>query len=282
MQWVEGLGAIAGRYDGLIVDLWGVMHDGLRAWPEAVEATARFRAGGGRVILLSNAPRPADIVAAHMTRIGVDPGCYDRLVTSGDATRAALERRVVPGRRLYHLGPGRDRSTWDGLDWEMVDDPADADAILATGLFDDTTETAEDYRDMLAACAARGVPLLCANPDIVVMRGDQALVCAGALAALYQTLGGRALLWGKPHREVYDHVLGLLDLPAGRVLAIGDSLETDMAGAAGIGADAMIVTSGIHGSSWIGADGRPDRARIAADCAAHGLAPAWGAERLRW
>ena len=281
MQWIEGLGAVAGRYGGLIVDLWGVMHDGVAAYPAAVDALRRYRADGGRVVLLSNAPRPSAVVARHMARIGVAPDCHDHLITSGDATRAALASGDLPGTHLFHLGPARDRATFEGLAWRETDDLAIADVVLATGMFDDA-ETAEDYRAMLERARDRDLPLLCANPDRVVMRGEERLVCPGALADLYDAIGGRSLRWGKPYPGVYAMALAALDLPVDQVLAIGDSIETDIAGAAGAGIHALIVATGIHAAGWTGADGAPDPARIAADCAAAGHGPQFATAALVW
>jgi HAD superfamily hydrolase (TIGR01459 family) len=246
---LTGLSQIADDYDALICDVWGVLHNGRESFAAAAQALIRFRQTRGPVVLLTNAPRRAPEVAAQLERLKVPAGAYDSIMSSGEATRAELERRAG-GREplaLYHLGPERDRGVYEGLNVRLVD-VAQAALILCTGLFDDDNETPDDYRPMLEAARTRGLLLVCANPDVVVQRGTQLLYCAGAIARLYAELGGKVLNFGKPYRPVYDAALAALARvkPATRVLVIGDGVETDIKGANDCGLDALLVTGGIH------------------------------------
>jgi len=250
-QILRGLGEIAANYDALICDVWGVLHDGHRARPDAVEALRRFRGECGPVVLLSNAPRPVSVLEEQFERFGVALDCCDAIVTSGVATRAALAERAK-GKRLaiLHIGPERDRGVFEGLPIDCVD-AADASVALCTGLFDDDTETPDDYRGMLADLKARGLAMLCANPDIVVQRGGKLIYCAGAIARLFEKMGGEAVYYGKPYRPIYDLTLETLRTLSkrdiNRPLAIGDGLETDIRGANGADLDALFIADGIHG-----------------------------------
>jgi len=245
---------LARNYDGILCDIWGVVHNGVRAWPDACEALFRFREQGGHVVLITNAPRPAAPIREMLDRLKVPHHCYDAIVSSGDLTRSMLAERAHL--KAYHLGPDRDRGVFEGLDMRIVD-AAEAELVVNTGLFDDNTETPEDYADMLAAFRARDVEMICANPDVIVERGDELLYCAGALADAYEDLGGTVLWAGKPHPPIYDEALARLETAAGRkversrVIAIGDSLRTDLAGAKRSGLDAVFVASGIHGNELI-------------------------------
>lgn len=240
---LKGLGEIAGDYDGLVCDVWGVVHNGLRADVKACDTLRRFRAERGRVVLLSNAPRPIGDLLKQFEKVGVPGDCYDDIVTSGLAARLDLAARGPM--RILHLGPDRDRGVFEGLDVE-TSDAEHCDAVLCTGLYDDDVETPEDYEEMLSGLKARGLTLLCANPDIVVQRGGKLVPCAGALAFLYETMGGRVQWYGKPYRPIYDLTLRSL-AGAKRVLAIGDGLKTDLKGANGAGIDALFIADGIHG-----------------------------------
>ncbi len=245
-QILTGLSEIASDYDGLICDVWGVLHNGHAAHAGAVEALHRFRAAHGTVILLSNAPRPARDVEEMFRRFGVPLDCYDAIVTSGIATRADLAARCERGRlRMFHLGPARDSGIFEGLDIALSD-IAGAEIVLNSGLFDDDSETPHDYADRLAQMKARGLLMLCANPDWVVQRGGKLIYCAGALADAYEKLGGAVIYYGKPMAPIYD----LVRAGAGgvrRFLAIGDGLHTDVKGANGVGIDALFIADGIHG-----------------------------------
>ncbi len=242
-----GLSALASRYDVIFCDVWGVLHNGVSAWPTAHEALVKFRENGGTVVLLSNAPRPAAAVVAMLARLGVPREAFDAVVTSGDVTRLELDRKHIV--RLHHIGPERDLDLFDGLD---LIGPDEADIVVVTGLDDDDVETPEDYREKLQALAARNVDLVCANPDRVVEKGGQLIWCAGALADVYEEHGGHVLHIGKPFPIVYEQALRTaLEIrgkvtPKTRILAIGDSMITDVAGANTFGIDCLFMTGGIH------------------------------------
>jgi HAD superfamily hydrolase (TIGR01459 family) len=247
---VEGLDGLAARYDLILCDIWGVLHNGLVAFAPASEALMRFRSGGGRVVLVSNAPRPASGVASQLDRVGVPRTAWDAIVTSGDLTRAAVIERK--GQIVHHLGPERDLPIFEGLDVEFGDVES-ADYVVCSGFHDDERETVEDYRDLLRRMRARDLWMICANPDMVVERGDRLVPCAGTLAATYQEIGGRVFYAGKPHRPVYEAALALAAklrggeaVPLHRVLAIGDAMRTDIAGAAAFGIHSLLVARGIH------------------------------------
>jgi HAD superfamily hydrolase (TIGR01459 family) len=234
-----------------------VVHNGLESFPEACEALHTFRQQGGTVILITNAPRPADSVQRQLRKLGVADETYDAIVSSGDLTRHFVADH--PGKKIFWVGPGRDSSIHRGLDAPLTPLEA-ADYIICTGLFDDETESAEDYRSMLLQARERRLTLICANPDIVVERGDRLIYCAGAIAELYRELGGEVIFYGKPHRPIYERAMALAaeqrGKPAepGRVLAIGDSVRTDLAGAHGFGIDCLFVTRGIHSEEFEGID----------------------------
>lgn len=246
---LASIAEIGSGYDAWLVDIWGVMHNGVRAYPDAVEATRRFRAQGGIVVLLSNSPRPAPSLQAQLTQFGVPATSYDATISSGDLTRHELEKHA--GTRVFHLGPERDLPIFTGLDVERVDAGA-AEFVVCTGLFHDDTETPDDYFDLLRDFAGRKLTMLCANPDRMVERGHHLIYCAGALAEVYAELGGSVIYAGKPYPPIYDLALetiaGLTGraVPRSGVLAIGDGVHTDMAGAADFGVDAVFVASGLH------------------------------------
>ncbi|HVV91847.1 MAG TPA: TIGR01459 family HAD-type hydrolase [Hyphomicrobiales bacterium] len=244
------LSAVADRYDVLLCDVWGVVHDGLRARVEACEALATFRRRGGTVVLISNSPRPAEAVEAQLDQVGVPRAAWDAFVTSGDLTASEIRRRGA--QRIVHIGPPRDHALFAPLGVTLVDAAA-AELVVVTGLDDDETETPDDYGDRLAALRARGLAMVCANPDRVVERGDKLIWCAGALAELYEGLGGTVVYAGKPYPAIYQAALALAAArrgaaPAqGRVLAIGDGIATDVAGAFAAGLPCLFVSGGIHG-----------------------------------
>jgi HAD superfamily hydrolase (TIGR01459 family) len=257
LRFAEQLRDLVEGVDVLLSDIWGVVHNGLVAFPEACEALHTFRSRGGTVILITNAPRPADSVQRQLRKLGVADDTYDAIVSSGDLTRHYLAGH--PGRKVFWLGPERDNSIYRGLD-PVLSPLEQADYIVCTGPFDDETETPEDYRGMLLQARARQLPLICANPDIVVERGDRLIYCAGAIAELYRELGGEVIFYGKPHPPIYQRAMQLaaerLGRPAelNRVLAIGDSVRTDLAGAHGFGIDCLFVTRGIHAEDFEGID----------------------------
>ncbi len=264
---LDGFAPLAEGYDGFILDLWGVIHDGVTPYPGAVDCLARLRAAGKATVLLSNAPRRSYVAQAAMRAIGIDDALYGGILTSGEATYLALRDRTDPwlaglGNRALHIGPPRDRSVIEGLDIAVCADPAGADFVLNTGPDDlRSPHDVSEFEDELRACADAGLPMLCANPDLEVIRGGERVICAGALAARYGELGGDVREIGKPHPDVYAAVLCELGLRRERVLAVGDALRTDIAGAAAVGIDACWVLGGIHGEE-LGFD--PARAAEAA------------------
>jgi HAD superfamily hydrolase (TIGR01459 family) len=283
---LSGIVTLAPDYDLLLCDVWGVVHNGETAYPAAVEALHRARAGGATVILITNAPRPGAVIEKQIAGYSVPRSCFDTVVASGDVTREELRR--WPGVKLFHLGPERDLPNYEGLDLRQVGFD-EADMVVCTGLFDDTVETPDDYRDMLAKIHARNIPFVCANPDIVVERGDRLIWCAGALAQLYEELGGRTIYAGKPHAPIYDLSLKRAAEIRGsavarsRVLAIGDGVRTDLAGAVRQGFDCIFVTGGIHAAELELKDGRVhDMAAAARMFAEAGAAPAAIIRRLSW
>lgn len=265
---LDGLNAVAADYDVLLCDVWGVIHNGREHFAPAADALVRFRARGGRVVLISNAPRPSQAVLSQLDGLGVPRGAWDAFVTSGDATRAELTRRA-PG-PVWALGPDRDMTLYEGTGVAVTDRPDEAAFICCTGLHDDTTEGPEDYREILSRAAGRDLEMVCANPDRVVQRGDHLIYCAGSLADLYESLGGRVTMAGKPFGPIYDLALKEAEALLGanvdrsRVLCVGDGVVTDVMGANGQGLDCLFVAAGIHGASARGADGRVDAERAAA------------------
>ncbi len=257
LRFIEKLRELVDGVDVVLSDIWGVVHNGLVAFPEACDALHTFRGRGGTVILITNAPRPADSVQRQLRKLGVPDETYDAIVSSGDLTRHFVADR--PGQKMYWLGPERDNSIYRGLDPALA--PLEqADYIVCTGPFDDETESAEDYREMMLQAREHKLTLVCANPDIVVERGDRLIYCAGAIAELYRELGGEVIFYGKPHRPIYQRALELAAERRGkatelsRVLAIGDSVRTDLAGAHGVGIDCLFVTRGIHAEEFEGLD----------------------------
>lgn len=280
---IGGLSQIAAAYDGILCDVWGVLHNGVAAWPGAIDALTRYRKAGGHVVMITNAPRPHGPVISQLASLGVPDGVFDSVVTSGDVTRSLIEAK---SRKVFHIGPEHDMKIYEGLAVEIV--PLEkADSVVCTGLFNDRTETPEDYRDMLADIRARELPFICANPDIVVEMGDTLLWCAGALARDYRNLGGESFVVGKPHRLIYERATVMLEAAAGRaidrrrILAIGDGMPTDVAGAASYGIDLLYVSAGIHASEYGGADA-PDEKRLVDFLAHHQAAPAAWLPRLVW
>ena len=244
IQPIDRLADIATAYDALFCDVWGVVHDGVKKSPAAEAALIAARAAGVRVVLLTNSPRLSADVIAQLDLLNVSRDAYDAIVTSGDATQALIAKGP---RRIFHIGPERDTNIFDGLGVDLVAE-AEAEGIVATGLFHDEAETPDDYTPMLARMKARGLPMICANPDIVVHRGANLIYCAGALAQAFYELGGLTLLAGKPHAPIYAVARERVGVEPARVLCIGDGLFTDIKGAQNFGADALFVVEGIHGA----------------------------------
>jgi HAD superfamily hydrolase (TIGR01459 family) len=277
---ISGLSEIADRYDAVLSDVWGVIHNGRESFPQATEALQRFRDSRGPVVLISNAPRPADAVLAQLDELGVPRAAWSAFVTSGDATRAELQKR---GRGpVWAIGPDRDRPLFEGLDLEFSG-PEEAQFICVTGPYDDERDRPEDYLDRLAGPAARKLPMICANPDRVVQRGDRLIYCAGALADVYEALGGPVVMVGKPFEPIYDLACAEAAKAAGgqvsRVLAIGDAVPTDVKGANRQGLDCLFVARGIHAADL--ADPL-EAADVGAVLAREGGEAAYALSELRW
>lgn len=259
MDFPPGLSALSDRYDVVLCDVWGVIHNGVASFPEACEALTKWGQEKGPVVLISNSPRPSADVVAQLDGLGVPRSAWSGFVTSGDATRALLKANA-PG-KVWKVGPARDDVLYDGIDLT----PAgceDADFISCTGLYEDEKEVPEDYRDRLKVAADRGLLFICANPDRVVQRGDRLIFCAGALADLYESLGGKVVMAGKPYGAIYDLALAeaerLLGRPVDRdrVLCVGDGVITDVKGAHDQKLACLFIAKGIHGEKAIGPDGK--------------------------
>jgi HAD superfamily hydrolase (TIGR01459 family) len=248
---ISNLRDVAGDFDGFILDLWGLVHDGERPYPPSAETLRALKAAGKKTLLLSNAPRRAYALVEAMTKMGIARDLYGEVLSSGEATRDALIKREDPffaalGRNVYHLGPERDRSVFEDTGLAIVPDLADADFILNTGPIS-LDEKVDDYLAVLEPAARRALPMVCANPDFVVIRGGRPIVCAGAIAARYREMGGKVALRGKPDPSIYHlavEKLGVAD--KARVAVVGDALETDVKGARASGLASIWCTGGIH------------------------------------
>jgi HAD superfamily hydrolase (TIGR01459 family) len=276
---------LAAGYDVVLSDVWGVVHNGVAAARDACEALERFRASGGSVVLITNAPRPGAVVArSTLDRLGVPRAAYDGIVSSGDVTHALIAARA--GQRVFHIGPKRDLPIFDGLDAPRAELEY-ADYVVCSGLTDDTVETPQDYQGLIERMRARALPMICANPDIVVERGHELVYCAGAIADLYAVAGGEVIYAGKPYRPIYEQALSIAraargqTTERGRILAIGDSVRTDVKGAAAFGIDCLFVTAGIHAEELGGRDS-PDASALSGIFAAAGVAPKAVMHRLAW
>jgi HAD superfamily hydrolase (TIGR01459 family) len=282
---IPGLSAVADRYEAIFCDVWGVVHNGISAHAEAGEALARFRSAGGKVVMISNAPRPYWSVIAQLDQIGVRRDAYDAVVTSGDVTLELI--RAEPTQRCYFIGAPKDEPLFRDLSTERVDVDAAA-FIVCAGLRDDERETAEDYRPLLQRLRARNLSMISANPDLVVERGHRLLPCAGAIAALYEELGGRVVQAGKPHPPIYARtraraaeLLGHAVDPR-RVLAIGDAIRTDVAGAVADGVDSLFLSAGIHAGDLHDATGMLAERKLEAFLAVQALRPTAVMRHLSW
>ncbi len=275
---LNGLARLAPHYRAIFCDVWGVLHNGRRAFAPACAALTRFRAAGGEVVLLTNAPRPAAAVEYQCAGLGVPDDAYDRLISSGDVCRQTLAAQTY-GARFYHIGPPRDNPLVEGLEVKKTS-LEQADCVLCTGLMDDTRETAADYRAVLQAARQRALPFLCANPDLVVERGTTLIPCAGSLAALYEELGGQTVYFGKPHKLIYDAAFAALKRACAKedILAVGDGLQTDIAGARRAGLATLFIASGVARAD---AGGRLTPASIAAASPPEGQ-PDFFMPRLNW
>jgi len=288
-----GLAPLADRYDGYILDLWGVLHDGVQAFPEAIVCLERLRALDKGIAILSNAPRRSAEVEERMNELGIAPGLYDYVLSSGEVAWRHLHDRTDEwyrnlGRRCFHLGPDRDRGMREGLNLDFTEAVEEADFVLNTGAHM-TEDTVDTYGHELRAAAAARLPMVCANPDLEVIRGGKREICAGLLAQHYEELGGSVRYHGKPFHEVYAACLGALGLAdRRRVLGVGDSLRTDIAGASSAELDGLLVLGGIHADA-LGIEtettlnpGIIDPARLAAFCAEQGQTPQAAIPVFRW
>ena len=288
MQHLPGFAPLADRYDGFVLDLWGVIHDGVNAFPHAVDCLRHLRDAGKRTLLLSNVPRPNDAVRTMMRRMGIEDALYTDILTSGEAVRRALQSPPDEwwaglGQRVFHLGPERDKPVLEGLPLIVTDRPEDADFVLNTGPDDHRNPSdMNEFEQVLQDCANANLKMICGNPDLVVIRGGVRVLCAGSLAARYQELGGDVRSVGKPDPAIYRPVLDVLNLPSDRVLAVGDSLHTDIAGATGVGLAVCWVLDGIHGSSLSDGAGGFDPVKTEAAAKAAGVAPVATLPRFCW
>ena len=283
---LPGLAALAADYDGYILDVWGVMHQGGPAYPEAIACVRRLREAGKRVVFVSNAPRLAAQVEYVLNGKGVDPALYDAVVASGDAARRALADRAHPpidglGTRYHLLGPPGSDDVLDGLGYAAAA-IAHADFLLGIGL-DDGRDTVEEHEPILQAATARDLPMICVNPDLLVIRLGVQEPCAGALAARYEAIGGRVSYYGKPYADIYDLALAKLDLAPVRVLAVGDGLGTDIAGANAAGLDSLLITGGLLADALDLAPGAAPGARALDEaCRAAGARPSAALTTFIW
>jgi HAD superfamily hydrolase (TIGR01450 family) len=271
---------ITSRYDAVFCDVWGVVHNGVDPFPKAAAALEAARKEGLTVVLITNSPRIAPQVVTQLRQIGVPDSAYDRIVTSGDVTRVLIAEGP---KKVFLLGPERDLALIEGLGVERVS-ADEAESVVCSGFFDDEREKPEDYTDMLKAFQARRVPMICANPDLVVERGHRIIPCAGAMAAYYNQLGGQTRIAGKPHRPIYDEVLSVArkvrgDVPMNRILAIGDGMPTDVRGALDYGLDLLYISGGIHAKEYT-LSGETDAAILTAYLEREKAAPKWWMPRL--
>jgi len=266
---LQGLRDVAGNYDGFVIDLWGVVHDGVTVFPGVVDALRQLHAANKKLVFLSNAPRRAHLVAAQLDGFGITASLHDGVMSSGEATWRYLHDRPDDwarglGPKCLRIGPERDHAALDGLEFDEADSVESANFILVTGP-KDQMNSADPYDDMLRTAFERRLPMICANPDREVIRGGIRQICAGAIAERYEELGGDVRWYGKPDPTIYDECFRLLQIEdKTRILGIGDSFTTDIRGANAAGLDALLVARGIHGEGLIDADGRLDGGLIAA------------------
>ncbi|SIS71150.1 TIGR01459 family HAD-type hydrolase [Paracoccus saliphilus] len=287
-QIIENLSQIGGDYDALFCDLWGCLHNGKQPYASAVSALQKFRQAGGRVCLMTNAPRPNQYVIAQLDRMGVPRDAWDLVVSSGDAAQDAMFAGAV-GRKVWHIGTEKDDGFFTDIPKEWADAPAitrvsleEAEGIVASGPFDEANEAPEDYRARLMMARERGLVLLCANPDVVVDMGETRIYCAGALAEFYEDLGGKSLYFGKPHPPIYDRARRLMELgDEARILVVGDGIRTDVKGAQQEALDCLFVTGGLAAEAFGSDVENPDADLLREWLATQQLAPRYSIGRLR-
>ncbi|MEO0913045.1 MAG: TIGR01459 family HAD-type hydrolase [Pseudomonadota bacterium] len=268
---ISALSEISHRYDVLFCDLWGCLHNGVAVFPEAVSALTAFREQGGTVVLVTNSPRPRGSVKTQLKGLGAPDGCYDAIATSGDAAQAAMAAGLY-GRRIFHIGPERDMPFFTDEAGQPIDVERvaieEAEGIVCTGLYDDRTETPEDYRLIIARGVNRGLKMLCANPDVIVDVGEMRIYCAGAIAEAYTAAGGTAHYYGKPHAPIYQLARQRAEEARGEevkdahILCIGDGINTDIRGAVGEGLDSLFIAGGLAAEETGMANGQPDPAKV--------------------
>jgi HAD superfamily hydrolase (TIGR01459 family) len=286
---IPGLSEVADKYEAFILDLWGVVHNGLAPYPGVLDCMEKLRSDGRQILLLSNAPRTHNFVEDFLENIGVERENYDLILTSGDMTRIVLEDKrfdFLKGdeKSFYQFGAERDKGLEDGLNYQKVNSLSEADFLICTGLVDDETETPENYRDLLVEASKYKLPMICANPDLTVMRGENMHYCAGALAQLYETLGGQVELFGKPYPWAYKMAMEKLQISdPSKILAVGDSMRTDIKGATGASIDNVLVSGGIHAEEWGLRDGDiPSIDQIQALTRQHGFSPSFVTGHMIW
>lgn len=289
-QIINSFDAISERYDAALVDLWGCLHNGFEPFSEAVLALTKFRDKGGKILLLTNSPRPRPSVIRQLDRIGVPRDLYHDIAASGDASQFSLAAGDV-GNKVYHLGPQHDHGFFNdlpevgGTATEITLVALDeAEGIVCTGLFDDDTETPEDYRKTFLYAKSKGLKMLCTNPDIIVDKGDHRIYCAGALARAYEEMGGESLYFGKPHPPIYDlarrRMMALADIEDHRIIGIGDGINTDIRGAIAEDMDSLFVTGGLA-AAQTGTIDQPDPEKLAAFLNDAQLSPTYAIGHLR-
>ncbi len=287
---IDSFDGIATRYDAALVDLWGCLHNGYEPFAAAMRALYAFRRTGGKILLLTNSPRPRPSVIRQLDKIGVPRDLYDDVAASGDASQFSLVAGDV-GHKVYHLGPERDLGFFRDLPSVGADDreieivPLDeAEGIVCTGLFDDDTETPEDYRKTFIYAKSKGLKLLCTNPDVMVDKGERRIYCAGALAQAYEGIGGTSLYFGKPHPAIYDlarnRLLALADIPDDRIIAIGDGINTDIRGAIAEDLDSLFITGGLA-ATQTGTNTQPNPGMLAQFLSAAQMSPTYAIGYLR-
>lgn len=282
---VSGLAEVIDAYDGLLVDLWGCVHNGIEPFPAAVEALLNAGRQGKQVCLLSNGPRRAAVLIERLDGMGVSREAYHHVMSSGEATWMALAERADPfhaalGARCYRMGPERDASVHTGNGLELVESIEDAEFVVCTGIADDTA-TVADYEPQLQAALARNLPMVCANPDLVVHIGERLTICAGSLAERYRELGGAVAYHGKPYPSVYHQCFRLTGIgDRARLLAIGDGLRTDIMGGNHMGIDSLFLSAGIHVDRL--GEAPPEPGAVMQEAREVGAYPTYTCPRLRW
>ncbi|NKB49743.1 MAG: TIGR01459 family HAD-type hydrolase [Alphaproteobacteria bacterium] len=286
---ISGVAPLAAHYDAFVVDLWGTLHNGIEPLPGALDSLERLKAAGKSIVLLSNAPFRIDVVISVIDKIGVPRALYDHVMSSGEAAWRAVAEKSDPwhaalGRRAVFIGSERHRSMLDNPNLREVNAIGDADLVLCTGPRH-PAHTIDDYAGELAEAAARKLPMICANPDREVIRGEAREICAGAIAEHYESQFAGDVAWhGKPFAPVFDEVLRLLDgLPRERVLMVGDGIHTDIAGAAAASIDALLICGGLHAAALgITPGDLPEASALTSFLDQHGQSPTYAAARLRW